>query len=491
MRRRLPFGLAACSSAVVLLAPLAPSGLSTALAALSGVASLAFFLARLVDRRAALYGALALSTMPLTFAAARLAPRDAWAMAASAAAVAGLGVAVFDGRRNGRRAARTAGLALGAVGLAAGGLSSGALLGVAVPALAIGVAWALLRWSRPAPLDPVADAAGALSLLAGVAAAGLALRHGLSGEHAPFDAVLQRLGHGLFPWSGLFPLAAVALISPPLRGGSTAAQREEAARVVVLAGASVALVACSIAGGRDPAPFTTPAIPAAAIALAARDLDRRAREERHGGLRDATAARTAALAAAILVALLAHDLLDAPERALAGFAPSKPGAPLVPAAAWLGAAAMLAVTVPLLAAFDRPRRAVPWHAPYVAWSRTLASAFGGYLAVGLCFVQAALSSLALTVALRPARAAQLGPLVRTLALHAAWLFPIAVVAVAWLPLAARDALHGLRRCARIPRGGAVVGAFALAGALLTWGFVPALLSHASPAAARSEVGHGR
>ena len=497
MRRRLPLGLAACFSAVLLPSTLPTSGLPVALAALAGVASLGFFLARLVDRRAALYGVLALSTMPLCFVSTRVAPRDAAAMAASAAAVAGLAVAVFDRRRSGERAAPRAGLALGVAGLVAGGIARGALLGVAVPALAVGLAWALLGRPRPpnrAPADPVADAAGALALLAGAAAVAVALRAGIAGagaEHPPFDAVLHRLGHGLFPWSGLLPLAAVALLSPPSRGGAHAPLREEAARAVTLAGVAAAFGAHAIAGGRELVPFTAPAIPAAAIALAARDLDRRRRADPGGGLRDATAARAAALAAALLVALLARDLLAAPERALAALVPIQPGPAPASGGAWVRVAASLAATVTVLVAFDRTRPVTPWHAPYLAWPHALAGAFRGYLAVGLCFVQAALTSLAMTTVLRPARAAQLGALPRALALHAAWAFPLAVIAVVWVPLAARDAFHALRRRARLPRGGAVVGAFAIAGAALAWGHFPALLAHVSPRDTRAEAHHDR
>src|SRR6185437_15867922 len=148
-----------------------------------------------------------------------------------------------------------------------------------------------------------------------------------------------------------------------------------------LAGAAVAFGAHAIAGGRDLVAFTAPAIPAAAIALAARDLDRRGRADAGGGLRDATAARAVALAAALLTALLARDLLDAPERVLATLAPTQPAhAHATVGGIWVPVAASLVAAVVVLASFDRTRAATPWHAPYLAWPRVLACAFRGYLA---------------------------------------------------------------------------------------------------------------
>ena len=284
--------------------------------------------------------------------------------------------------------------------------------------------------------------------------------------------MLHRLGHGLFPWSGLLPLAAVALLSPPSRRGHDACAREEAARTLVLVGAAVAFGAHALAGGHGLVPFTAPAIPAAALALAARDLDRRSRADGHGGLRDATTARAVTVAAALLTALLARDLLDVPGRALAAVLPGLPGssgAAAVAGGPWLRVAAIVAVSVPVLVAFDRARPAAPWHALYLAWPRAIAGLWDGHLATALCGLQAMLTSLTLVITLRPARVAHLGALPRSLVLHAVWALPLATIAVVWGPLAARDAIQALRRCAHLPRGGAVVGAAALAGAVLAWG----------------------
>src|SRR5438067_1502652 len=61
-----------------------------------GIVSLYWLLARLVDRRAGLFGAVALSTMPLYFMQARTMLGDIVTMAATSMAFAGLGIAVFD-----------------------------------------------------------------------------------------------------------------------------------------------------------------------------------------------------------------------------------------------------------------------------------------------------------------------------------------------------------------------------------------------------------
>ena len=60
------------------------------------------------------------------------------------------------------------------------------------------------------------------------------------------------------------------------------------------------------------------------------------------------------------------------------------------------------------------------------------------------------------------------------------MFPLAVIAAVWVPLAARDLFHAVRRRAGLPRGGAVIAAGATAGAMLAFGHYPALLGHLSP-----------
>src|SRR6185369_14880677 len=70
--------------------------LPLALWGIIGIVSLYWLLARLVDRRAGLYGAVVLTTMPLYFMQARTMLGDIVTMAAVSMAFAGLGVAAFD-----------------------------------------------------------------------------------------------------------------------------------------------------------------------------------------------------------------------------------------------------------------------------------------------------------------------------------------------------------------------------------------------------------
>ena len=112
-----------------------------------GVVCLYWLLARLIDRRAGLYGAIILSTMPLYFMQARTMLGDIVTMAAISMGFAGLGIATFD--RSGVSRGRVLACALGAAGLALGFMTRGLLIGVAIPALGVGLSWAVLAGSSP------------------------------------------------------------------------------------------------------------------------------------------------------------------------------------------------------------------------------------------------------------------------------------------------------------------------------------------------------
>src|SRR5579864_8555208 len=124
----------------------------------AGVLATYAFVARLFDRRAGAYAAVVLSTMPLYFVQARSILGDICTMAALAMAFGGLTVAAFDRDEQGptswRR--RLLWLAMAAVGLLAGFESRGGLLGLGVPLLSVGLAWAVARGSEMTfrrPLD--------------------------------------------------------------------------------------------------------------------------------------------------------------------------------------------------------------------------------------------------------------------------------------------------------------------------------------------------
>ena len=135
----------------------------------AGVVATYGFLARLVDRRAGLYAAVALSTTPLWFVQARTMMGDIVAMSAFAMAFGGLAVAVFDRREEGAVVglARIAFLLLGILGVVAGFYSRGGVLGVAAPAGGIGLAWALTWASGRRANDLFGDVIGAAALAAG------------------------------------------------------------------------------------------------------------------------------------------------------------------------------------------------------------------------------------------------------------------------------------------------------------------------------------
>src|SRR5580704_14679713 len=112
-----------------------------------GVLATYAFVARLFDRRTGAYAAVVLSTMPLYFVQARSILGDICTMAGLAMAFGGLAVAAFDrdegGPTNWR--ARLPWIGMAAVGLFAGFESRGALLGLGVPLLGVGLAWGASR----------------------------------------------------------------------------------------------------------------------------------------------------------------------------------------------------------------------------------------------------------------------------------------------------------------------------------------------------------
>jgi hypothetical protein len=443
------------------------------------VAALAALLARLVDRRAAAYGMIALSTTPLYLVEARTMLGDAASMAAEAVASCGLALAVFDRRASAR--ARRVWLTVGLAGLVAGGLSRGALVGVAVPALGVALAWLAERAPPQAQGGPdrLADATAMLALATGLGAAVVASRGAaISSTHPFFDAVIHRVGHGLFPWSAVLPAAFVALVAGGDRG-----RGDDAARSVVLATSVTAFAAQAVGLDDHPAvPFSSPA----AIAIAARDLDRVGVPRGApllAGLRDRTASRVALLSGALFVLLLGHDLQLEPARALASVAPLRAGATFSGSRSLLAATVVFA-TVTALAPFSAETRGAPREGHvdrYRAWPRVVLELWGGRLGTAVVAVEATFVSTALA-ALRP-RALPMSDLARTGALWAWLLFPIALVGVVWVPLFARDAVDALRRLAKLPLGATIVAAGGLSGATLAWGHYPALLGHLSPRAA--------
>jgi len=304
----------------------------------AGVLATYAFVARLFDRRTGAYAAVVLSTMPLYFVQARTMLGDICTMSGLAMAFGGLAVAAFDRQGDPRDeragvvptplARRAPWLAMAAVGLFVGMESRGALLGLGVPLLGVGLAWGFARLSaRARATDRVGDVTGAVSLAAGVFVAVMAAR-AVSGDsknldlwigtlarlpskYPTFDYYLGAIGHSLAPWSAFLPFALGRLLLTPTPAVADAGvvERESLGRLAVLVGASVAFVGHAYLVARtDLVAFSGPALCAVACAVAIRDLER-----------GASASIAIGVGTLLLAAVLHHDFHELPEKAYQTF----------------------------------------------------------------------------------------------------------------------------------------------------------------------------
>jgi hypothetical protein len=299
-----------------------------------GVLATYAFVARLFDRRTGAYAAVILSTMPLYFVQARTMLGDICTMSGLAMAFGGLAVAVFDRQDAGAGvvptpiARRAPWLAMAALGLFAGFESRGALLGLGVPLLGVGLAWGFARLSaRAMTADRSGDVVGGVALVAGVVVAAMAAR-AVSGDsknldlwigtlgripskYPTFDYYVAAIGHALAPWSAFLPFALGRLLLTPAPDGSDGAtvERESLGRQAVLVGAAVAFVAHAYLVARtDLVAFSGPAICAVACAVAIRDLER-----------GASASIAVGVGTLLLAAVMHHDFHELPEKAYQTF----------------------------------------------------------------------------------------------------------------------------------------------------------------------------
>lgn len=294
----------------------------------AGVLSTYAFVSRLIDKRAGILAAIALTTMPLFFVQSRTMMGDIVSMSAFAMAFGGFAVAVFDRTDEGPRVdlARVLFACVGITGVVAGYYSRGAILGVASPLLGVGLAW-IISWAagRKAS-DAFGDAFGALAVAVGVFALwrgykalggdntkDLSLAVGAmikpQGKYPTYEYFIGHLGHALAPWSAFVPFAFGRLFIPPVGRTGFVAQRESYTRAALLVGAACALSAHALLAPRtDFIPFTGVALLAAACAIALRDYDR-------------GAAPSAAVAVGVVLfaAVLHHDFHELPEKAFQAF----------------------------------------------------------------------------------------------------------------------------------------------------------------------------
>lgn len=299
---------------------------------LLGVLATYAFVARLFDRRTGVYAAVVLSTMPLYFVQARTMLGDVCTMAGLAAAFGGLAVAAFDRDDSGATSLgrRLPWLAMAAAGLFVGFESRGGLLGLGVPLLGVGLAWAASRVSTRRRSDRLGDAVGAVSLAAGALVAAMALRaiaaegkdldlwagtaFHLQPKYPTYDFYVGAIGHALAPWSAFLPFAFGRVLFSPRPAGSdsqteASSERESLGRLAVVVGAAVAFVAHAYLAARtDLVAFSGPALCAVACAIAIRDFEL-----------GAAASIAVGLGTLIIAAVLHHDFHELPEKAYQAF----------------------------------------------------------------------------------------------------------------------------------------------------------------------------
>lgn len=466
--------------------------LPMALWGLVGVLATYLLLSRLVDRAAASFSPLVLATTPIYFLHSRTILGDVVTMAGMAVATSGLSVAVFDPRA--KPGPRFGFWLLGALGLAIGFGARGALIGVAVPAVAVGVAWLLRRgalWN-----DRLGDVFGGLCLLLGVSAAVVGVRALARVEEHHFsrllgatfeirrplpthDSIILQLGHGMFPWSAVVPFALGRLLRPPVGvAGVAAFDRESAARVVLLVVSVVAFgVYVALAPYVGVLPFGAVFALAAATALAFRDFER-----------GAPGSRAIGLGVAALLILFYNDFKEFPEKGLSAFAVDgakfpdsfKQTATAIVKYGAVASAALFALFF-LERADDEPYFVKE---EYRAWPDLLLRAREGGVRLSLLGLEAGLVVFAAATFIsdRFAHFPQIESMsqqLRAVARFGYIVFPV-LVASPILGYAARDSARWLTRKLHVTRATAALASVAAFGAVMSFGYYPLLAKQISP-----------
>ncbi|HMI82925.1 MAG TPA: glycosyltransferase family 39 protein [Polyangiaceae bacterium] len=463
---------------------------------LFGVGALYWLLARLVNRRAALYGAVILSTMPLYFLHARTMLGEIVTMAALSIATAGLGIATFD--RPGSPRMRQLALGVGLIGLGAGFLSRGLLVGVAAPALGVGLSWVVTLSAGPSRRELLGEGAGFVSLLIGATATAIgvgALLRATSTEYSmlvgativsqpkfpTFDFVIHYLGHGLLPWSAFIPFAAGRLFRSPTAAQSQdeeAEQRASAARLLMLVSATIAFGVYSVMAQRvGYLAFGAPALLAAIAAIALVDFDE-----------GAPASPALAVGVAVFVALFYRDYNMFPEKGFSAFAvnaPSFPEAFKARAESLIMACSAVFAFFVFFAWLEEQKR--PWFraSEYLAWPRVI----GRVVGMKIVLIAALLEAILIIVAgasyvglhfTHSKYLLGLGLRERLALLNAFWVLPALLLLPVWGAMVLRDAFRLFFDKTRMPRGMATVAAGLACGGILSFVYYPALAAQLSP-----------
>lgn len=480
--------------------------LPLALWGLAGVGSLYWFLRRLVHERAAFYGVACLCSIPLYFLHARTMQGDIVTMASFAMAFSGLALAWIEPRRRDRLPA--AGLAI--VGLVSGFMTRGILFGVAAPCLAVGLAIVLCagpawrtRWFGAA-LSVVGVVTAAWFVWAALPqlntnepvrrVIGFSL-HDATPQDSTFDRILRELGHGLFPWSGLAPIALARLFVTPVPDEDAAEpQREDVrrmafAKLTLLLAASVSFAACAlVVPWAGVMPFAGIVAIAGALGVMAFELE------------TAPPSRPAALAFVALSAVIYVDLEREPLRTLAAFPFDGAAFPLsfadrarsmlLPATAFatLFAGHVLATSPRQSHGGSIRERLRAWIEEQRAVARRLGAALydahNGNVVFALVVGEAALVGLgSMLVIGRKARWEQVVALPQglvKLGVNAWWAAPLGVLFALVGLVVLRDGIAAAARAVRASRGAVLVIAGAAPGALMNFAYYPALGEQLSP-----------
>lgn len=452
---------------------------------LVGLGAVFLLVSRLADRVAASLSVLALATMPLYYLHARTMLGDVVTMASVAVALAGLAVAVFD---RGTLRLRLGAFVLGVTGLAAGYGSRGALLGVAVPALAVGFAWLALLGRLPRGRGR--GLLGSSSLAMGTAGAIVGLHALANADPASFDMylgaavdkqrqlpthdfTLRYLASGLFPWSAVIPLALAQALKPPPSdrpdGGSL--------RLVVILAASLALGAHAVlAPTTGLLPFVGVAALAVLIGVAFRDIQQ-----------GRVPALVFSFGVAALAIVLYFDFRTFPSKGLEAF--SIPGTSFPESYKEEGTKLIKYGTFALVGWFvwsllEGPRAAGFDKDEHKRWCAGFNEGFNGNLRFTALLLLAMTAGFAALLFLSTKyfhwkNFETMGTLLKKGGKYA-WIAVLAVIVSPYVILAARDLGRFLFSHLPVPRGLAAALGVVVLGVVMSVGYYPALASQISP-----------
>lgn len=469
--------------------------LPLALWAVAGLAALYWMLSRLMDERSGAFSVVILSTMPLFFVQARTMLGDIVTISTVTMAFAGLSVLVFDERRTAKLVVGAALVAL--AGIAGAVLSRGVIIGAALPLLAVGASWLVMKLSSGEPvrnkvsatLAGVFGAVGAVLMVWGTyllftadpleAVRWLGTSLTCPSEPPPFDHTILLLGHSLFPWSAFIPFAIGRIVRPGKLLDPSTAAREQGLRVLLIVGTSLGLgVFGMYTSQTDPIPFAAVALLAAIAAVAIRDLER-----------GAPASRALALGVISLLMLFFRDFQMWPTKAYSAFVVQsdsfpdsfkKSGTQLIIAALVVS---MVFIAASWLEKDSADKKPFVW-SDYIAIPKTFRTAANGHLLWVLIAVQVALVVTAIVFAigmqLKWTAMVTMSANVRIAAFNAWWAAPIAVALSIGGILLFRDACRWAFPRLRVSRASATIAGGAIAGAILSTAYYPALAAQLSP-----------